>query len=130
MNSNNKIHEERLIKAEEAINKIKDKVSMSKYRQKYHFMAPAGWLNDPNGFIYYKGKYHLFYQHNPYDSKWSAMHWGHAISEDLIKWSHLPIALAPSEVYDDYRNNRRFCQGQNDLEKSPILTSAVYIGGL
>lgn len=125
MNSNNKIHEERLIKAEEAINKIKDKVSMSKYRQKYHFMAPAGWLNDPNGFIYYKGKYHLFYQHNPYDSKWSAMHWGHAVSEDLIKWSHLPMALAPSEVYDDDDNGG--CFSGSAVDDNGVLT-LIYTG--
>ena len=70
------------------------------YRHHYHLMAPIGWINDPNGFIYYQGAYHLFYQYYPYESKWGPMHWGHAKSEDLVHWEHLPVALAPDEAYD------------------------------
>lgn len=62
--------------------------------------APGNWINDPNGFIYYKGKYHLFYQYFPYMPEWGTMHWGHAVSEDLIHWEHLGIALFPSKDYD------------------------------
>ena len=70
------------------------------YRGKLHLLPPIGWMNDPNGFVYYKGEYHLFYQFYPYDSVWGPMHWGHAKSKDLIHWEELPVALAPSEAYD------------------------------
>ena len=66
----------------------------------FHLAAPYGWINDPNGFFYALGKYHIFYQHYPYDAKWGPMHWGHATSADLIHWDHQKVALAPSEPYD------------------------------
>lgn len=65
-----------------------------------HLKAPGNWINDPNGFIYYKGKYHLFYQHFPYAPVWGTMHWGHAVSDDLVHWEHLPIAVFPTKEYD------------------------------
>jgi sucrose-6-phosphate hydrolase SacC (GH32 family) len=63
----------------------------------YHVLAPGNWINDPNGPIFYKGYYHLFYQHNPYGDQWGHMHWGHVRSKDLVRWEHLPIALWPAK---------------------------------
>lgn len=65
-----------------------------------HLRAPKGWINDPNGFIYYKGNYHLFYQYFPYAARWGTMHWGHAISRDLVHWEHQEIALFPTKYED------------------------------
>ena len=70
-------------------------------RPAYHMTPYVGWLNDPNGFSYYKGKYHQFYQYNPYDVRWAPMHWGHAVSTDLLHWEYLPCALAPDSPADN-----------------------------
>ncbi|WP_208585678.1 glycoside hydrolase family 32 protein [Gracilibacillus suaedae] len=70
---------------------------LEKYRPHLHFSPQKNWMNDPNGLVYFKEEYHLFFQYNPNDSKWGPMHWGHAVSKDLIAWKELPIALYPDE---------------------------------
>lgn len=89
-------------KAQREIDSKKAIVNKGTMRQRYHFMAQSGWLNDPNGLIYFRGKYHFFFQHNPYNGFWDSMHWGHAISDDVLHWEYLPLALAPSEDYDNH----------------------------
>ena len=93
---------EKIAAAEEYIAGHRDKVRQGHWRQKFHFMPEVGWMNDPNGIIEFRGKYHFFYQFFPYEPFWGSMHWGHAVSKDMIHWDHLPVALAPSEVYDDH----------------------------
>ena len=74
-----------------------DNYYTEKHRPQFHFSPEANWMNDPNGMVYYEGEYHLFYQYYPDSTVWGPMHWGHAISEDLVHWEHLPIALFPDE---------------------------------
>lgn len=75
-----------------------DQIYHEKNRPQYHFTTRRGWINDPNGLIYKDGEYHLFYQHNPYERDWENMHWGHAVSPDLIHWTELATALHPDTI--------------------------------
>ncbi len=75
-----------------------DSLYQEKNRPQFHFSTRRGWINDPNGLIYHDGEYHLFYQYNPYEREWENMHWGHAVSKDLIHWEELPVALFPDQL--------------------------------
>lgn len=69
-------------------------------KPRFHVAVPTGWSNDPNGFSYYRGKYHLFFQYNPYTTKFGHKHWGHCTTEDFVNWEYLPAAIAPDSPYD------------------------------
>jgi beta-fructofuranosidase len=77
------------------------KLAADPLRPQYHLLPAKNWMNDPNGPIFWRGKYHMFFQYNPNSAVWGDMHWNHAVSDDMIHWRHLPIALAPTPDGDD-----------------------------
>ncbi|WP_268964659.1 glycoside hydrolase family 32 protein [Rheinheimera sp. UJ63] len=100
------------------------------FRPQFHFSPQQNWLNDPNGMFYYQGEYHLFYQYHPYGNNWGPMYWGHAVSQDLVHWQELPIALAPDEkgmifsgsAVVDWHNTSGFGSAENP----PIVAMFTY----
>lgn len=101
-----------------------------KYRPQFHFTAKENWINDPNGLIFSKGLYHLFFQHNPFGNTWGHMSWGHATSKDLIHWTQQPLAIAEEKdtmifsgttVYDTYNTS-----GLGTAKQPPMV--AIYTG--
>src|SRR6476620_4558988 len=75
---------------------LRARLAADPLRPQFHLLPASNWMNDPNGPIYWKGKYHMFFQYNPNAAVWGDMHWNHAVSEDMVYWKHLPIALAPT----------------------------------
>lgn len=79
---------------------LSHRAAHDRLRPGYHFIAPGGWLNDPNGVAQHEGLYHLFYQHNPHGAAHDRIHWGHAVSSDLVRWEERPLALIPGRGAD------------------------------
>jgi beta-fructofuranosidase len=80
---------------------LRARLAADPLRPQFHLLPAKNWMNDPNGPIYWKGAYHMFFQYNPNAAVWGDMHWNHAISDDMIHWRHLPVALAPTPGWDD-----------------------------
>ena len=104
------------------------------YRPQFHFTPEKNWMNDPNGLVFYKGEYHLFYQYNPFGNSWGHMSWGHAVSKDLVHWQHLPVALAEENgvmifsgsAVVDWNNSSGLCKSSDPKDKSCLV--AIYTG--
>ena len=100
------------------------------YRPQYHFSPEEKWMNDPNGMVYNNGIYHLFYQYYPDDIVWGPMHWGHAVSRDLVHWEHRPIALYPDELGYIFSGSavvdKNNTSGFGSDENSPLVAIYTY----
>ncbi|MCF8713977.1 glycoside hydrolase family 32 protein [Joostella atrarenae] len=110
--------------------KISDFSDSTGVRPNFHFTPPNGWMNDPNGLVYNKGKYHLFYQHFPDSTVWGPMHWGHATSTDLLNWKHQPIAIYPDSIGYIFSGSavldKNNSSGLGTSEASPIVAMYTY----
>jgi len=84
-----------------AAESLQAKLAADPLRPQFHLLPVKNWMNDPNGPIFWKGRYHMFFQYNPHAAVWGDMHWAHAVSDDMMHWRHLPIALAPTPGWDD-----------------------------
>jgi fructan beta-fructosidase len=100
------------------------------FRPQYHFSPDSMWMNDPNGMVYLDGEYHLFYQYYPDSTVWGPMHWGHAVSSDMVKWEHLPIALYPDDLGYIFSGSAVFDQkntsGLGTTENPPLIAIYTY----
>ena len=101
---------------------IRQQLANDPHRPAYHFQPPKNWMNDPNGFIHWKGQYHLFYQHNPSSPLHGRIHWGHAVSDDLVHWRDLPIALSPTPDGPDKDGCWSGCAIDNDGVPTLVYT--------
>ena len=89
---------------------LRAKLAGDPLRPQFHLLPAKNWMNDPNGPIFWRGKYHMFFQYNPNSAVWGDMHWNHAVSGDMIHWKHLPIALAPTSGWDDADGSLYRCE--------------------
>ncbi|HYC84152.1 MAG TPA: glycoside hydrolase family 32 protein, partial [Chryseosolibacter sp.] len=100
------------------------------HRLQVHFSPEEKWMNDPNGMVYHNGEYHLFYQHYPDSTVWGPMHWGHAVSSDLVHWTQLPIALYPDSLGLIFSGNSvvdvNNTSGLGTKENPPIVALFTY----
>jgi fructan beta-fructosidase len=100
------------------------------YRPQFHFSPKSGWMNDPNGLVYFDGEYHLFYQYYPDSTVWGPMHWGHAVSRDLITWNQLPVALSPDSLGYIFSGSAvidiKNTSGFGSVEKPPMVAIFTY----
>lgn len=103
---------------------------LEEFRPIYHFTPSKGWMNDPNGLVYIEGEYHLFFQHYPDSTIWGPMHWGHAVSKDLVNWEELPIALYPDSLGYIFSGSAVFdaenSSGLGTAEKPPFVAIYTY----
>jgi beta-fructofuranosidase len=115
----------------------RDRLAHDPHRPRYHFLPPANWMNDPNGLIQWRGQYHMFYQHNPVAARFGPIHWGHAVSDDLVHWRDLPIALSPTPgapdadgcwsgcIVDDNGVPTMIYTGMRDPKQRPCLATSA-----